>query len=260
MSRVQLASLDVSARIDDDAYETALPRLQHKLGRIQQAYFVHGERAVVVLEGVDASGKGGLIRRVTWALDPRGFRVWPIAAPTPEEQAQHWLQRFWTRMPARGRIAIFDRSWYGRVLVERVEGFASKEAWKRAYGEIRDLERHLVDDGVRVIKLFLHVSPEEQLRRFHDRLRDPAKRWKLGFEDFRNRARHLDHVEAIEDMLHETHTHRAPWHVVASDHKRWARVRALEILSAALAEGVDLSPPPIDPRLEALARAALDEG
>jgi polyphosphate kinase 2 (PPK2 family) len=171
---------------DNHHYEKNLESVQNQLSRIQQAYFVHGERAVIVLEGLDASGKGGLIRRLAWAMDPRGCHVWPISAPDEAEKREHYMQRFWRRLPAQGSLAVFDRSWYGRVLVERVEGLCKPNEWKRAYREINEFERDLVDNGFKVIKIFLQISSKEQLKRFRERLSAPEKRWKLTFEDFRN--------------------------------------------------------------------------
>src|SRR6185369_14096243 len=212
---------------------------------IQHAYLFHGQRAVIVFEGVDAAGKGGTIRRIAWALDPRSLHVWPISAPNEIEKKQHYLQRFWQRLPGAGQLAIFDRSWYGCVLVERVEGFAEPAAWKRAYDEINDFERQLTDDGCHVIKLCLHVDKEEQLKRFEARLEDPLKRWKLSYEDFRNREKWDAYVEAIEDMLEKTDTKHAPWHVVPSNDKAAARLQALTYIADQLADGHDIDEIPI---------------
>lgn len=255
MGTIKLGDLDLSGRIDDERYETELAALQKQLGKVLQAYFFQGHRAVIAVEGMDAAGKGGLIRRVTWALDPRGVRVWPIGAPTAEEKGQHWLQRFWTKLPGKGQIVIFDRSWYGRVLVERVEGFAEKKAWKRAYDEINTFEQQLVDDGIRLAKLYLHVSADEQAKRLKERLDTPSKRWKLTFEDFRNREKAGEYVEAAEDMLSKADA--VPWKVVAGDHKKWARIEAMRHLVGVLSAGVDLTPPEVDPKLLALAEQAL---
>ena len=227
---------------------------QEKLVRIQQALLFTGERAVVVFEGMDAAGKGGTIRRMAWAMDPRSLKVWPIGAPNEIERKQHYLQRFWTRLPEKTQIAVFDRSWYGRVLVERVEELTPRKDWKRAYREINEFEQQMVDDGIRVVKLFLHVSKEEQRRRLIDRMRDPLKRWKLSYDDFRNRSRWTDYVKAIEDMFDRTSTKAAPWHAVPSDDKPAARAEALGILVKQLSAGLDLSVPPLDRKI---ARAAL---
>ena len=180
-----------------------------------------------MLEGWDTAGKGGVVRRLGWALDPRSFKVHTIAAPTEREKTLHYLQRFWERLPQHGQIVAFDRSWYGRVLVERVEGFATPDEWKRAYDEINDFERLLIADETRLVKLFLHITPEEQIRRFRNRLTDPLKRWKLSYEDFRNRTRWKDYEAAIEDMMQKTSTHRAPWHLIPANDKPYGRLAAL---------------------------------
>ena len=204
--RPRLASIKAHPKMDYADYERRLTSLQGALQLIQQAYLGTPERALVVLEGWDTAGKGGVVRRLGWALDPRSFKVHPIAAPTQHERAQHYLERFWTRLPENGQIVLFDRSWYGRVLVERIEGFATTKEWQRAYREINEFERMLVDSGVRLVKLFLHITPEEQVRRFRDRLINPLKRWKLSYEDFRNRSRWTDYATAIEDMMARTAT------------------------------------------------------
>ncbi|WP_051335701.1 polyphosphate kinase 2 family protein [Methylocapsa acidiphila] len=239
-------------------YERRLASLQEVLQLIQQAYLGTTERAVLVLEGWDTAGKGGLVRRLGWALDPRSFKVHPIAAPDAHERAQHYLQRFWRRLPQNGQIVVFDRSWYGRVLVERVEGFATEKEWRRAYREINSFERMLTDSGVRLTKLFLHITPEEQLRRFRDRLVNPMKRWKLSYEDFRNRARWSDYETAIADMMDETSTRYAPWHLIPANDKPYARVAALRILADRLGADVPLEPRPIDPDLLKEAKRALN--
>lgn len=193
--------------------------------------------------------RGG-IRRLIEKLDPRGFHVWPIGAPSAGEQGRHYLYRFWTRLPVPGTIAIFDRSWYGRVLVERVEGLISKPVWKRAYDEINEFERMLIDDGVRVVKIFLHISPEEQLERFAERLSNPYKRWKLTDADIRDHQKWDDYAEAIEDMFDRTSTKAAPWHAIYAEKKWVARVEVLKAVTAALEEDVTITPPPIDPEVE----------
>ncbi|MGC2223411.1 MAG: polyphosphate kinase [Methylocella sp.] len=193
--------------------------------------------------------QGGLVRRLGWALDPRSFKVHPIAAPDEHERAQHYLQRFWRRLPERGQIVVFDRSWYGRVLVERVEGLAINKEWRRAYREINEFERMLVDSGSRLVKLFLHITPDEQLRRFRDRLIDPMKHWKLSYEDFRNHTRWSDYETAIEDMMEETATRHAPWHLIPANNKPYGRIVAFRILADRLGKDVSLDPRPIDPDL-----------
>ncbi|HUB63633.1 MAG TPA: polyphosphate kinase [Methylocella sp.] len=238
-------------------YERRLTSLQGVLQLIQQAYLGTSERAILVLEGWDTAGKGGVVRRLGWALDPRSFKVHPIAAPDEHERAQHYLQRFWRRLPEKGQIVAFDRSWYGRVLVERVEGLATKKEWRRAYREINAFERMLIDSGVRLVKLFLHITPDEQLRRFRDRLTNPVKRWKLSYEDFRNRARWPDYETAIEDMMAETSTEIAPWSLIPANDKPFGRIAVFRILVDRLGKDVPLEPRPIDPELLSEAKRAL---
>ena len=254
---IQLKSLRALPERSVEVNDRLVKAHQEKLVRIQQALLFTGERAVVVFEGMDAAGKGGTIRRMAWAMDPRSLKVWPIAAPNEIERKEHYLQRFWTRLPEKTQIAVFDRSWYGRVLVERVEELTPRKDWKRAYREINEFEQQMVDDGIRVVKLFLHVSKEEQRRRLIDRMRDPLKRWKLSYDDFRNRSRWTDYVEAIEDMFDRTSTEAAPWHVVPSDDKPGARAEALGILVKRLSAGLDLSVPPLDRKIAGAALKAL---
>ncbi len=258
-SKIRLAKLgkDGATMEGKAAYEKRLAELQKQLLRIQQTYWHEKRRAILVLEGWDAAGKGGAIRRMTELLDPRGFHVWPIGAPLPSEQGRHYLWRFWQRLPEPGTFAIFDRSWYGRVLVERVEGYAAPGAWKRAFDEINEFERLLVDDGARIVKLFLHISPEEQLERFRERLTNPYKRWKITEEDLRNRGRWDDYVQAAEDMFDKTSTNLAPWHAVAADSKWYARVRCLEVVNEALSRGVEITPPPVNAAVMAAAAELL---
>lgn len=259
-AKFQLADLDMSKAADPDSHLAELTALQTKLQRIQQAYLHSGNRAVIVFEGWDASGKGGTIRRMSAVLDPRGFKVWPIGPPRDHEAERHYLARFWQRVPPQGGISVFDRSWYGRVLVERVEGFASEEEWGRAYDEINHFEQLLADDGARVVKVFLHITKDEQYRRFQARLKEPLKRWKLSYEDFRNRQHWETYEHAIEDMVRKTSTKAAPWNVVPANDKKYARQRCLQLIAKALAKGVDLAPPPIDDkvRIEAEAMFAID--
>ncbi|MGB2221399.1 polyphosphate kinase 2 family protein [Neptunomonas sp.] len=244
--------------LDDKAdYKKQLKKWQTRLLHVQQAYYHQKRRCIIVMEGWDAAGKGGAIRRVTEKLDPRGFEVYPIAAPTKEEQGKHYLYRFQTKLPAPGEIAIFDRSWYGRVLVERIEKFATKAQWQRAYQEINEFERLLVDDNARIIKIFLHITPDEQHRRFTERLENPVKRWKLTPEDIRNRQRWGDYEKATLDMFNHTSTKAAPWNVVAANHKWYTRVEVLKTIVKAMEKDVDLTPPAVDPEVLELARAHL---
>src|SRR5271166_1108624 len=238
--RPRLATITEPPKMDFADYERRLTSLQGTLQLIQQAYLGTAERALIVLEGWDTAGKGGVVRRLGWAFDPRSFKVHPIAAPDEHERAQHYLQRFWRRLPQYGQIVAFARSWYGRVLVERVEGFATDKEWRRAYREINEFERMLVDSGVRLVKLFLHITPGEQVRRFRDRLINPVKRWKLSYEDFRNRARWSDYETAIEDMMEETATKHASWHLIPTNNKPYGRIAALRILVDRLGKDVPL--------------------
>ncbi|MBE9395891.1 polyphosphate kinase [Pontibacterium sp. N1Y112] len=242
-------ALDSSFIDDKDTYETKLKRLQKRILTIQQAYHHQHKRAIIVFEGWDASGKGGAIRRLTERLDPRGFHVHPIGAPSPNEQGRHYLYRFQARLPKPQSWAIFDRSWYGRVLVERVEALCPESHWQRAYQEINEFERMLMDDEVRIVKLFLHIDQNEQLHRFQERLNNPYKRWKLTSEDIRNREKWPQYSTAINDMLSYTSTRSAPWHLIAANHKWYARIKVLKTIADALSDGVDMTPPPLDPAI-----------
>jgi polyphosphate kinase 2 (PPK2 family) len=256
-NRPRLADVTEHPDLNLPPYEGQLASLQGELQLIQQAYLGTGDRALIVLEGWDTAGKGGIVRRLGWALDPRSFKVHPIAAPDEHERGQHYLQRFWRRLPQKGQIVVFDRSWYGRVLVERVEGLATGTEWSRAYREIDELERVLTDSGIRLVKLFLHITPDEQERRFRSRLLDPVKRWKLSYEDFRNRARWKDYEIAIEDMMEKTSTNYAPWYLIPANSKRFSRIAVFRILVSRLGQGVSLEPRPIAPDLMKQAQAVL---
>ena len=194
----------------------------------QQRVREEGVPVVICFEGWDAAGKGGAIKRFVEKLDPRGYVVVPIAAPTGPEATHHYLWRFWTRMPEKGQIVIFDRSWYGRVLVERVEGFCSKPAWQRAYGEINEFEKTLVDEGTRMFKFFLHIDKKEQLQRFHEREKSPYKKWKITPDDWRNRKKWDKYEACYEDMFEKTDTKTAPWTIVPANCKRFARLAVIK--------------------------------
>ncbi|OFV91037.1 MAG: hypothetical protein A3G76_11235 [Acidobacteria bacterium RIFCSPLOWO2_12_FULL_65_11] len=237
---LKLKHCDLSARLDDEGeYKTRLHKAQLQLLLIQRHMYDTRREAVLLFEGWDAAGKGGSIRRLCERLDPRGYAVHSIGAPTEDEKHVHYLQRFWVKMPGPGRLAMFDRSWYGRVLVERVEGFAEKDEWKRAYDEINAFERILTGDGVPVVKYFLHISKKEQLKRFRGRETNPFKNWKITDEDYRNREKWKDYEDAVDDMLDETSTKHAPWHVVAANHKWHARVTVCETAVNALGEALE---------------------
>lgn len=258
MKPPRLDRIDLGKRIQNqETYERRLKKLQLRLLTVQQANWRQRRRAIVLFEGWDTAGKGSIIRRISERLDPRQCLVWPIGRPADAEQGRHYLYRFWQRLPEPGTLAIFDRSWYGRVLVERVEKFIGKPDWKRAYREINEFERMLVDDGVRLIKIFLHITPEEQLKRFQERLETPWKRWKLTEEDLRNRAHWNDYAEATDDMFRHTTTRRAPWYAIGANYKWYARIRTLEIIIDKIAEGMDLEPPPADPKIAAAIRSML---
>lgn len=246
-----LSSIDFSDSIliNKNEYQKKLKKWQKKMLQVQQAYFHQNRKAILVFEGWDASGKGGAIRRITEKLDPRGVTVHPISAPTAQEQSKHYLHRFQARLPEAGSIAIFDRSWYGRVLVERIEGYATEHEWQRAYQEVNEFERCLMDDGVKIIKIFMHISPEEQLKRFEERLNNPVKRWKLTTEDIRNRERWDDYEISTDEMFKYTSTKTAPWHIIRGNHKWFARIDVLKTVVNQLAQDVDTRPPPVDPNV-----------
>ena len=242
---VRLSKKEASQRLE--AAQTRLLALRLVLGGLV------GERGIgppvcVLFEGWDASGKGGAIKRLVAELDPRHVRVVQFAAPSYDEKRHHWLWRFWPVLPGWGGMSVLDRSWYGRVLVERVEKFATQEQWGRAYDEINDFERMLTAEGMILVKFFMHLSDEEQLKRFESRERDPLKSWKLTDEDWRNRKRRKHYTAAIEEMLDRTDTAWAPWYLVEGDQKKWARVKVVETVNAALeagmrAHGIDPPPP-----------------
>lgn len=242
---------------DKDTYEKELKSIQKDLLCLQQALFHQNLRAIVVFQGWDASGKGGAIRRLTQPLDPRGFQVYPIGPPSEDERSRHYLHRFQKRLPAAGTMAIFDRSWYERVLIERVEQLVPDATWQRAYQEMNEFERTLTDDGVRIVKLFLHITPEEQLKRFSERLNNPVKQWKLTPDDIRSREQWPQYHEAINDMLRYTSTEANPWHLIPANKKWYARVKALKLIFNTLSDGLDLTPPPLDEELIRLAEGQL---
>lgn len=257
MAKLRLKNFETSPIVDDTRYERNLIRLQEALQKIQTAYINQGHRAVILFEGWDAAGKGGAIKRLIDPLDTRFSHVWPISAPDDQERNEHYLARFWRRLPQRRQLAIFDRSWYGRVLVERVEGFASKPVWKRAYDEINAFEDMMIDDGIRVIKFFLHITPEEQKKRLIERATTPFKRWKTGLEDYRNRAKHDAYIGALHDMFDNCAPKQAPWHVIPANDKKHARLAVLHLAVEKLGKGVDLSDPPLDATLRRTAESAL---
>jgi polyphosphate kinase 2 (PPK2 family) len=224
---LSLDRVDLTADVAEGEYEERLEELQQQVFALQVRNFLRGERTVVAFEGWDAAGKGGCIKRLTAEMDPRGYKVWPIAAPRDEDARNLWLWRFWRRLPEAGELTVFDRSWYGRVLVERVEGYARPHEWRRAYDEINAFERTLTSDGVRLVKIFLHIDRKEQKRRFAEREEIAAKRYKIGPDDWRNRKKWPQYEQAIAEMLDRTHRPDAPWVLVAANSKRHARLEVL---------------------------------
>lgn len=237
-------------------YRRDLEAVQARLEKILVAHIVHARPAVIMLEGWDAAGKGGIIQRLTAEWDPRRFEVYPISAPSAEEKAHPFLWRFRERLPEPGNITIFDRSWYGRVLVERVEGYATPGEWRRAFGQINAFEAKLVDSGTTLVKLFVHINQGQQDKRLKDRLKDPWKRWKTGADDYRNRARRVDYLEAMHEMFARTDTAVAPWKIVDGNDKKSARIAALTHVADTLAAQVSMEPPPADPEVVRLAKEA----
>ncbi|MFZ4690575.1 MAG: polyphosphate kinase 2 family protein [Polymorphobacter sp.] len=257
MARIDLSEFERDENMPRPDYEKRLVELQHQMELIQAAYINQGRKAVIAIEGWDASGKGGLITRMIGSLDPRFTKVWSISAPTKTEIEHHYLWRFWQRLPGSREIAVFDRTWYGRVLVERVDKLIEKSVWERAYDEINGFEALLVADGVRIVKLFLHVTRKEQDKRLKERLETPWKRWKTGLDDYHNRSMRAEYLSAYGDMFERTSTAAAPWTVIAADDKKWTRIKGLEVVVAALGDGVDLNYPPADPAVRKAAEAAL---
>jgi polyphosphate kinase 2 (PPK2 family) len=250
---IDLSDYEAGAKYQGD-YDQDLEALQERLSRVLVSHIVHKKRSLIVCEGWDAAGKGGAIQRMTSGWDPRAFKVWPISAPTAEEKARHFLWRFWRRLPGSGEVAIFDRSWYGRVLVERVEGFAPEAAWRRGYDEINEFEAQQTYDGTTIVKLFFHITQETQDERLLARLDDPWKRWKVTAEDFRNRARRDAYLAAYAEMFERTDTRWAPWTAIDANNKKAARIAALTAVAEALESACPVKPPRADPETEALAR------
>ncbi len=216
--------------LTDEEYDKRLDELQSELRQLHYKLYRKKIPVIIAYEGWDAAGKGGNIKRITGALDPRGFEVLPIASPEPHEKARHFLWRFWTRLPKTGHIAIFDRTWYGRVMVERIEGFCSENDWQRAYNEINEFERELTDWGAVVIKFWVQIDKRTQLKRFKERQATPEKQWKITDEDWRNREKWNQYEGAIDEMIQKTSTEFAPWYILESVDKKYARIKALEIV------------------------------
>ena len=255
---IDLRQYEIGAPFEGE-YKKTLADLQERVSRLFVSNYVHRRTAVIVVEGWDAAGKGGAIQRLTAECDPRGFKVWPISAPTEDEKSRHYLWRFWRRLPQAGEVAIFDRSWYGRVLVERVESFATEVQWRRAYDEINEFEAQLAADGTAIIKLFFHVTEGEQAARLLARLGHPWKRWKVTKEDIRNRGRRADYAKAIKDMFDHTDTRWAPWTAIDGNDKKAARIATLNAVVDALERTLPVDPPLVPAEIEHFARVLRDE-
>lgn len=230
----KLQEIDLSKQISKEKYDKKLKKLQNRIELLHGELYQRKIPVVLALEGWDAGGKGGAIRRLTEKMDPRGYVVYPIASPTLEEKNHHYLWRFWKEIPKDGHIAIFDRTWYGRVMVERIEGFCSQIEWRRSYEEINEMEESLVNHGAIVLKFWLHIDKEEQKARFESRMDNPAKQWKITDEDWRNREKWDLYEEAIEEMLGRTSTKDAPWIIVEGNDKRYARIKVLQSVVEAM--------------------------
>jgi polyphosphate kinase 2 (PPK2 family) len=254
---LRLADYEQDGDLDRQVYDRQLEELQHQMELIQAAYINQNRKAIIAVEGWDAGGKGGLITRLVGTLDPRFVKVWSIGAPTKAEIERHYLWRFWQKLPGNREIAVFDRTWYGRVLVERVDELTPEPVWHRAYDEIKAFETLHIADGTRIVKLFLHVTQAEQDKRLKERLETPWKRWKTGLDDYHNRSKRDAYIQAYEEMFDHTSTKAAPWTVIAGDDKKSARIKGLETVVAALGKDIDLSYPPVDPAVRKAAEAAL---
>ncbi len=230
----KLDEVDLSQKLEEEEYRRELKALQKRIAKLHNMIYRKRIPVVIGFEGWDAAGKGGAIRRLAYPLDPRGFDTFPISSPEPHELARHYLWRFWTRLPRTGHVAIFDRTWYGRVMVERIEGFCAPEDWQRAYNEINEFEEALHDWGAVVLKFWIHIDQETQLQRFNERQNTPEKQWKITEEDWRNREKWPQYEEAVSEMLEKTSTAAAPWYVIESDDKLYARIKVLRIVAEAL--------------------------
>lgn len=229
-SMPMLSEIELNQDMDVMEYRKELAKCQKKLAKLHNELYRKKIPVIIAYEGWDAAGKGGNIKRIAGALDPRGYDVHPIASPEPHEKSRHYLWRFWTRLPKTGHIAIFDRTWYGRVMVERLEGFCSQNDWQRAYNEINEFERELKDWGAVIIKFWVQIDKDTQLARFRDRENTPEKRWKITDEDWRNREKWDQYEDAINEMIQKTSTDFAPWHILESNNKYYARIKALKIV------------------------------
>lgn len=234
-----LSGVDLSKTLSNKEYKQKLDSLQKKMEILHSELYRLRIPVVICFEGWDAGGKGGAIKRLTSHMDPRGYQVNPTASPNDTEKAHHYLWRFWNNMPKAGHIAIFDRTWYGRVMVERIEGFCSEAEWKRAYQEINEMEEHLANSGCIVLKFWLHIDKDEQERRFKERMENPAKQWKITDEDWRNREKWDEYEKAVDEMLVRTSTTYAPWEIVEANSKYYARVKVLKTVVEAMEKEIE---------------------
>jgi polyphosphate kinase 2 (PPK2 family) len=251
---INLADYEAGASYQVD-YAEDLAGLQKRLSELQSLHIIHGCRTLIIFEGWDAAGKGGAIKRLTANWDPRYFEVYPISAPTKEEKDKHFLWRFWNKLPGSREISVLDRSHYGRVLVERVEGYCSEADWRRGYDEINEFEAQQGDIGTKVIKIFLHVTQETQDKVLKERLEDPSKRWKVTEEDFRNRGQRQDYLAAINEMFAQTDTRWAPWTVIDGNNQKAARIAVLTHVVSQLEQHVPQDFPELDPAIAEMGKA-----
>ncbi len=233
------STIDMSPKLDKSAYKRKLAKQQRRLHLLQRDALEQARSSIVVMEGPDASGKGGAIRRLIPTLDARNYRVLQYGKPTDEEEVRHYLWRFWRSIQPAGHLTIFDRSWYGRVLVERVEGFANEAEWRRAFAEINEFENHLIENGTILVKFWLHITPDEQKARFDDRRRKPYKQWKLTREDWRNRSKWYEYENAAHDVIKYTSTHASPWEIIPANNKNYARISVLKTFADHLEVSLD---------------------
>jgi AMP-polyphosphate phosphotransferase len=257
--KIKLSEYETGAKFGGN-YDKKLAKLQGRLAELQSLHILHNCRTLIVFEGWDAAGKGGAIKRLTANLDPRYFEVYPISAPTKEEKDKHFLWRFWSKLPGPQEIHILDRSHYGRVLVERVEGFCTETEWRRGFDEINEFEAQQGDIGTSIIKIFLHVTQASQDEVLQERLEDPAKRWKVTEEDFRNREKRERYLDAMHDMFEHTDTRWAPWKVFDGNNQKAARIAVLSYVIERLETSVLQEFPDVDASITALAAVAFGNG
>lgn len=234
-----LQQIDLSRDITPEEYKEQKKKLQKKLGLLHNQMYLQRVPVILAFEGWDAGGKGGAIKRITQSIDPRGYEVVPVSAPNDLEKSHHYLWKFWNKFPKDGHMTIFDRTWYGRVLVERIEGFATGAEWKRAYSEINNMEAHLAKSGAVILKFWLHIDRDEQKKRFEQRQETPEKQWKITDEDWRNRAKWDEYEKAVDEMVIRTSTKDAPWHIIEANSKLYARIKVMQIVVDALEKALN---------------------